>query len=69
MTTANTPALPQVEIVKLLDGRLLLVALTLMLVGLVMIASASIDVADLRNDNPFHYVLRFVQVRLHILFR
>ncbi len=58
MTTANTPALPQVEIVKLLDGRLLLVALTLMLVGLVMIASASIDVADLRNDNPFHYVFR-----------
>jgi cell division protein FtsW len=58
MTTASSTALPQVEIVKLLDARLLLVALTLILVGLVMIASASIDVADLRNNNPFHYVLR-----------
>lgn len=41
-----------------LDTRLLLVSAALLLIGLVMIASASIDVADVRNGNPFHYVTR-----------
>ena len=41
-----------------LDGVLLFSSITLLLVGLVMIASASIDIADVRNGNPFHYVIR-----------
>ena len=40
------------------DTTLILSASTLMLIGLIMIASASIDVADVRNGNPFHYVIR-----------
>jgi cell division protein FtsW len=43
---------------KTFDVTLLLAASTLMMVGLIMIASASIDVADVRNGNPFHYVMR-----------
>jgi len=40
------------------DGTLLLVSVVLLMIGWIMIASASIDVAELRNDNPFHYVVR-----------
>jgi len=43
---------------KKIDVTLLLAASTLLMVGLIMIASASIDVADVRNGNPFHYVIR-----------
>jgi len=43
---------------KKFDAALLLAASTLLIVGLIMIASASIDVADVRNGNPFHYVIR-----------
>lgn len=41
-----------------LDSHLILAAVSLMLIGLVMISSASVDVADVRNGNPFHYVTR-----------
>jgi len=40
------------------DVALLFSAFTLIMIGLIMIASASIDVADVRNGNPFHYVIR-----------
>jgi len=43
---------------KTFDATLLLAACALLVVGLIMIASASIDVADVRNGNPFHYVIR-----------
>ena len=43
---------------KTYDASLLLVASALIVVGLVMIASASIDIADVRNGNPFHYIIR-----------
>jgi len=40
------------------DKALLVVSLSLVLVGLIMIASASIDVADVRNNSPFFYFIR-----------
>jgi len=40
------------------DFLLLGVTVCLVVIGLVMSASASIDVADIRNNNPFHYLLR-----------
>ena len=40
------------------DGLLMLVSALLLMVGLIMIASASVDIADVRNGNPFHYVTR-----------
>mgnify|MGYP000294092057 CR=1 FL=1 len=40
------------------DGLLMLVTALLLVVGLIMIASASVDIADVRNGNPFHYVTR-----------
>ncbi len=40
------------------DPLLLGSALSLLLIGLVMIASASIDVADARNGSPFYYLFR-----------
>jgi cell division protein FtsW len=43
---------------KSYDTTLLLAASSLLVVGLVMIASASIDIADVRNGNPFHYIIR-----------
>ncbi|MDX1451184.1 MAG: putative lipid II flippase FtsW [Oleiphilaceae bacterium] len=41
-----------------IDRTLVVAAASLLLLGLVMIASASIDVADARNGNPFHYAVR-----------
>jgi len=41
-----------------LDKLMLTVAATLLLIGLIMIASASIDIAEARNGNSFHYVTR-----------
>lgn len=41
-----------------LDKSMLAVAGTLLLIGLIMIASASIDIAEARNGNSFHYVVR-----------
>jgi cell division protein FtsW len=41
-----------------IDNVMLLVSVMLVLTGLIMIASASVDIADARNGNPFHYVIR-----------
>ncbi|MFT5716738.1 MAG: cell division protein FtsW [Oleiphilaceae bacterium] len=54
----NQNLLPHHAAKKTFDVTLLLVVSTLLMVGLIMIASASIDVADVRNGNPFHYVIR-----------
>lgn len=40
------------------DKGLLLSAFALLIIGLIMISSASVDVADVRNGNPFHYLMR-----------
>jgi len=50
--------LPDLSVRPAFDGTLMLVAMALLLIGWIMIASASIDVAELRNGNPFHYVTR-----------
>ncbi len=58
-TTAVNPSLAAYHSKhKAYDSTLLLAASSLLIIGLVMIASASIDVADVRNGNPFHYVIR-----------
>lgn len=41
-----------------LDNVMLFVSILLVLTGLIMIASASIDIAEARSGNPFHYVIR-----------
>lgn len=41
-----------------IDRALLASSLALLLIGLVMIASASIDIADVRNNDPFFYFSR-----------
>ena len=41
-----------------IDKTMLMVAAMLLLIGLTMIASASIDIAEARNGNSFHYVIR-----------
>ena len=41
-----------------MDNVMLFVSILLVLTGLIMIASASVDIADARNGNPFHYVTR-----------
>jgi cell division protein FtsW len=43
---------------KTFDRTLILAASVLVIIGIIMISSASIDVADVRNGNPFHYVMR-----------
>jgi len=43
---------------KTYDAPLMFVTSMLLIVGLIMIASASVDIADVRNGNPFHYVIR-----------
>lgn len=53
----DRPVLPKLA-AKSYDECLVVVAFSLLLIGLIMIASASIDVADVRNNNPFHYVMR-----------
>ena len=55
---AQTMQRPEQLVVGLLDLKLLMAASTLLLTGLIMIASASIDVADASNGSPFHYVFR-----------
>ncbi len=40
------------------DLWLLGAAVALLMVGMIMIASASIDIADIRNNSPFFYVMR-----------
>lgn len=40
------------------DKQMLVVASILLLIGLIMIASASIDIAEARSGNSFHYVSR-----------
>lgn len=43
---------------KGVDYWLLGAAGSLLMIGLIMISSASIDIADIRNDNPFFYAMR-----------
>jgi len=53
--TTRSPAL---DASVFIDKTLVISAISLLLIGLVMIASASIDVADVRNNDPFFYFTR-----------
>lgn len=58
-TLVMTPSAPMTQLDKMgLDRTLVISAASLLLIGLVMIASASIDIADSRNGNAFFYVIR-----------
>jgi len=56
--SVNTSAANALVFNKGFDFWLLGAAGSLLMVGLIMIASASIDIADVRNNNPLFYVLR-----------
>ena len=58
MKATSVPGADASLLLKGIDKSLVLSAVILLLVGLIMIASASIDVAELNNGNPFHYVFR-----------
>jgi cell division protein FtsW len=57
-TVSNAAAGKTLVFNKGFDYWLLGAAGSLMIIGLIMIASASIDIADVRNNNPLFYVLR-----------
>ncbi|MCH2159619.1 MAG: putative lipid II flippase FtsW [Oleiphilaceae bacterium] len=48
----------QLQFGMMINKGLIISALSLLLIGLIMIASASIDVADVRNNDPFFYFTR-----------
>ena len=54
----NTSTRPEFNFAKGFDFILLGAAGSLLMIGMIMISSASIDIADVRNNNPFFYVMR-----------
>lgn len=58
IAATNNPEASLLSLEKGIDFWLLGAAGSLLMIGLIMIASASIDIADIRNDNPFFYVMR-----------
>lgn len=62
------PKLP-VEVIKYLDMRLIALALALMIVGVIVVTSASMEVADATQGNAFYYLIRhlvFLSIALFI---
>ena len=57
-TSTNISESKTLVLNKGFDFWLLGAAGSLLMIGLIMIASASIDIADVRNNNPLHYLLR-----------
>jgi cell division protein FtsW len=55
---STLPSIAELKNGARFDNLLLFVCVALLLTGLIMIASASVDIADVRNGNPFHYVIR-----------
>ena len=58
IAATNTREVSLLSLDKGIDFWLLGAAGSLLIIGLIMIASASIDIADIRNDNPFFYAMR-----------
>ncbi|UZE95560.1 putative lipid II flippase FtsW [Alkalimarinus alittae] len=61
MSSLAATSAPEKQLLTLdkgIDFWLLGAAGSLLMIGLIMISSASIDIADVRNDNPFFYVMR-----------
>lgn len=58
LVNSALPSISELKSGARFDNLLLFVCVALLLTGLIMIASASVDIADVRNGNPFHYVIR-----------
>jgi len=58
VSTMNNVTVKSFSLPNSVDNTLVLVTSILLVIGLIMIASASVDIADVRNNNPFHYVMR-----------
>lgn len=58
IAATNSREVSLLSLDKGIDFWLLGAAGSLLIIGLIMIASASIDIADIRNDNPFFYAMR-----------
>jgi cell division protein FtsW len=65
--TDNSIAKPSFELAPEFDRVILLLYLTLICIGLVMVASASIGIADQQNQDPFYYAKRqFLRILLSL---
>jgi cell division protein FtsW len=63
--TGNQVATPTLELAPEYDRVILLLYVTLICIGLVMVASASIGIADQQNHDPFYYAKRqFLRILL-----
>ncbi len=58
IAVTNSQQVPLLSLDKGIDFWLLGAAGSLLMIGLIMITSASIDIADVRNNNPFFYAMR-----------
>ena len=65
--TGNQVATPTLELAPEYDRVILLLYVTLICIGLVMVASASIGIADQQNHDPFYYAKRqFLRILLSL---
>ena len=65
--TGNQIARPTLELAPEYDRVIVLLYLTLICIGLVMVASASIGIADQQNHDPFYYAKRqFLRILLSL---
>lgn len=53
----SVPALP-VDLARRLDMHLILLTVALMVIGVIIVTSASMEVANAQHDNPFYYLIR-----------
>jgi len=53
----SMPTLP-VDVVQRLDKRLILLAVALMIIGVIIVTSASMEVASAKHGNPFYHLIR-----------
>jgi cell division protein FtsW len=64
----RVPASAEYEFAQNIDRRILLLYLILILIGLVMVASASIGIADQNTEDPFYYTKRhFFRILLSLM--
>ena len=56
-TIMNMPSLPE-GVMRHLDMRLVAIAAALMIIGVIVVASASMEIANAKHANPFYHVIR-----------
>jgi cell division protein FtsW len=57
LPSLSLPHFPE-DVVRRLDWRLIMIAGALLLIGVVVVASASMEVANAKHHNPFYHVIR-----------